>query len=91
MAASLISLLTLTEADVQRSIGSMIDKRTRPDAIADYVASIDWSGCTGDEPAAKLLGAIEHLSTELTESDIDEPVFWESLQELVSRPTVRSG
>jgi hypothetical protein len=91
MAGPLISLLALSVADVQRSIGAIVDARSQPDAVAGYVASVDWSGATGNEPAARLLGAIEHLSTEFTESEISETQFWVELRRLVVRPVVRAG
>lgn len=87
----LVSLLTLSVEDVQRSIAAIIDARSRPDAVAEYVASIDWSGAKGDEPAARVLGAVEHLSTELAEADISELAFWSGLQALMAQapPVVR--
>ena len=85
MSDSLTSLTTLTVDAVQRSIRAFVDARSRPDAVAKYVASIDWSGATGDEPVARLLGALEHLTEEFAERDISEQQFWFELGQLVSR------
>ena len=91
MAGPLISLLTLSADDVQRSIAAIGDARPQPDAIAEYVASVDWSGATGSEPAVRLLGVIEHLSTEFAESEISEAEFWDELGRLAVSPAVRVG
>jgi hypothetical protein len=76
MATSLIQLSALSLDDVRRSIREIAASRSRPDAIAEYVASVDWSGARGDEPVAQLLGALEHLTEEWAERDITEPQFW---------------
>ena len=91
MAGPLISLLSLSADDVQRSIEAIVNARSRPDAIAEYVASIDWSGATGNEPAVRLLGTIEHLATEFAESEISEAEFWIEPGLLAARPVVRVG
>ncbi len=73
---SLIPLLSLTEEDVRQAIARIVEEGGAPDAVAEYAASIDWSGATGEEPVARLLGAIEHLATEFAEGEISEARFW---------------
>ena len=84
MAGSLIPLVTLSADDVQRSIAAIVDARSRPGGVAEFVASIDWSGATGTEPVAHLLGAIEHRVEEFTEREISEQKFWFELGQMVS-------
>ena len=77
--------MTLSGDDVQRSIAAIVDARSRPGAVAEFLASIDWSGATGSEPVARLLGALEHLAEEFTEREISEQKFWFELGQMVSR------
>ena len=84
MAGSLIALVTLSVDDVQRSITAIVDARSGPDVVAEFVASIDWDGATGAEPVAQLLGALEHLAEEFTEREISEQKFWFELGQMVS-------
>ena len=85
MPGPLIALVTLSVDDVQRSITAIVDARSRPGAVAEFLASIDWGGATGTEPVAKLLGALEHLAEEFTEREISEQKFWFELGQMVSR------
>ena len=79
----MVSLVALSIDDVTRSITAIVDARSRPDAVAEFVASIDWSGANGGEPVAKLLGALEHLAEEFREREISEQKFWFELGQMV--------
>ena len=85
MAGSLISLVTLSVDDVQPSITAIVDARSSPGAVAEFVALIDWGEATGTEPVAQLLGVLEHLAEEFTEREISEQKFWFELGQMVSR------
>ena len=83
--------MTLSVEDVQRSIRAIVDARSSPGAVAEFVALVDWGGATGTEPVAQLLGALEHLAEEFTEREISEQKFWFELGQLVLRASTLVG
>lgn len=83
MATALIPITELTLSDVQSTVRALLDGGST-EAIADYVASVDWSYPWDALPEVKaLLGLVESLATEYGEGDIDREEYFASLREAV--------
>lgn len=84
MPRTLVPIQRLTVADVQRRVAAIVEGGAQADELAEFVASVDWSGATGVEPVAHLLGALEHLTEEFAERDISEGRIWSVLGRITS-------
>ena len=84
-ATNLIDIATLTLDDVRLAVEEALASSRSTDAIADYVASVDWSrAVAADAVVRDRLGRLEQLATSFTEGDLQLPEFRKSVRATVS-------
>ena len=82
--AKLIPIAKLRLQTVQRVVREALARDLDADAIADFLASVDWSHTF--EKSLKImpvLGQMEHWDTEYAEGDIDKAEYRKLLQTLL--------
>jgi hypothetical protein len=83
--ANLLPIREIRLSQVQDLIRSALRDGLDPDVIADFVASVDWSGPTAmTVEIAPLLGKLEGLSTEYAEGGLTEAQYRSELLALAN-------
>jgi len=83
--ATLIPIGKLRLQTVQRVVREALARDLDANAIADFLASVDWSHTFGKSlKIMPLLGQMEHWDTEYAEGDIDKDEYRKRLQSVLS-------
>lgn len=85
--ATLAPIQTLTPEGIRRVLLQALRGTRATVEIADFVAGVDWSRVDVDPPTDEVLqmmGALESLTTAVSEGDIDESQFTAAINGLAS-------
>ena len=83
--ATLIPIAKLRLQTVQKIVREAIDNEVDADAIADFLASVDWSHTQGKSlKVMPILGQLEQWDSEYSEGDIDKVEYRKLLTSLLT-------
>jgi hypothetical protein len=80
----LIPIQRITLELIRERVNAALYPRFTPDVIADFNASVDWSGKLTSSPIEKLLGRLSHWDTEFAEKDLSEEDYKERLRSVLT-------
>jgi hypothetical protein len=80
----LIPIQKITLELIRERVNAALYQRFTPDVIADFNASVDWSGKLTSSPIEKLLGRLSHWDTEFAEKDLSEEDYKERLRSVLT-------
>ena len=79
-----IPIKAIAPADVEEAVRQTLRDGLRPDALADFLATVDWSNVErAPQGIRETLGALEACATEYAERDITEAEYRARLLALV--------
>ena len=82
-----IPIQALSEDKVRAALRDALDSATPVRAVCDFVSGVDWSGFeTADADVVSLLGELEQLTTDVSESVMPSGAFLNRIGELTLAP-----